>query len=49
MYKRQAEGREDLVRRKEPEVSKSAVSALLKQGVAVPYAHIEEERKVGVK
>jgi hypothetical protein len=42
-------GHEDCVRYKEPEISKSAVAALIKSGVSVPYASIQEGRSLGVK
>lgn len=42
-------GYDDCVRYKEPEISKSAVAALIKSGVAVPYASIQEGRSLGVK
>ena len=42
-------GYDDCVRYKEPEISKSAVTALIKSGVNVPYASIQEGRSLGVK
>lgn len=42
-------GHADCVRYKEPEINKSAVSALLKGGVEVPYAELQTGRSLGVK
>ena len=42
-------GHDECVRYKEPEISKSAVSALIKEGIDVPYASIKEDRSLGVK
>lgn len=42
-------GHEDCVRYREPEISKSAVAALIMSGVSVPYASIQEGRSLGVK
>lgn len=42
-------GHDDCLRYKAPEVSKSAVGALLKAGVTVPGAAMVERRSVGVK
>ena len=39
----------ECVKYKEPEVSKTGVGKLIKDGVPVPYAHIEQGRSVGVK
>lgn len=42
-------GYDECVRYKDPEVSKSAVASLVKSGVPVPFASLEERRSVGVK
>lgn len=42
-------GHNECIRYKEPEISKSAVSALIKGGISVPYASIQEGRSLGVK
>ena len=42
-------GYEDCIRRKDPEVSKSGVAALIKSGAMVPYARLTTGRSVGVK
>ena len=39
----------ECVKYKEPEVSKTGVGKLIKDGVPVPYAHIAQGRSVGVK
>lgn len=45
----EANGHDECIRYKEPEISKSAVSALIKGGIDVPYASIQESRSLGVK
>lgn len=42
-------GHEDCIVLKPPEISKNAVSKLIKSGVDVPYAHVVERLNVGVK
>ena len=42
-------GHDECIRYKEPEISKSDVSALIKGGIDVPYASIQERRSLGVK
>lgn len=42
-------GLTDCIRYKPPEVSKSGVTALIKTGAAVPFAHLKTGRSVGVK
>ena len=39
----------ECVKYKEPEVSKTGIGKLIKEGVPVPYASIEQGRSVGVK
>ena len=45
----EANGHDECIRYKEPEISKNAVSALIKGGIDVPYASIQESRSLGVK
>lgn len=45
----EANGHSDCIRYKEPELSKSAISALIKDGISVPFASIQEGRSLGVK
>lgn len=40
---------DDCVKYKEPEVSKTEVGKLIKSGMPVPFAHLEERQSVGVK
>lgn len=42
-------GLDDCVKYKEPEVSKAEVGKLLKSGMPVPFAHLENKQSVGVK
>lgn len=42
-------GYDDCVKYKEPEVSKAEVGKLLKSGMPVPFAHLENKQSVGVK
>lgn len=42
-------GYDDCVKYKEPEVSKAEVGRLIKSGMPVPFAHMEERQSVGVK
>ena len=42
-------GLDDCVKYKEPEVSKEEVGRLLKSGMPVPFAHLENKQSVGVK
>lgn len=42
-------GYDDCVKYKEPEVSKTEVGKLLKSGMTVPFAHLEERNSLGVK
>lgn len=42
-------GLDDCVKYKEPEVSKVEVGRLIKSGMPVPFAHMEERQSVGVK
>lgn len=42
-------GYDDCVKYKEPEVSKTEVGKLLKSGMPVPFAHLENRQSVGVK
>ena len=39
----------ECVKYREPEVSKTGIGKLIKEGVPVPYASIEQGRSVGVK
>lgn len=42
-------GLDDCVKYKEPEVSKTEVGKLIKSGMPVPFAHLENKQSVGVK
>ena len=42
-------GYDDCVKYKEPEISKTEVGKLLKSGMPVPFAHLENNQSVGVK
>lgn len=42
-------GYDDCVKYKDPEVSKTEVGKLLKSGMSVPFAHLENKQSVGVK
>ena len=42
-------GLDDCLKYKEPEVSKTEVGKLLKSGMPVPFAHLENKQSVGVK
>lgn len=42
-------GYDDCVKYKEPEVSKTEVGKLIKSGMPVPFAHLENKQSVGVK
>lgn len=42
-------GYDDCVKYKEPEVSKAEVGRLIKSGMPVPFAHLENKQSVGVK
>lgn len=42
-------GLDDCVKYKEPEVSKTDVGKLIKSGMPVPFAHLENRQSVGVK
>ena len=42
-------GYDDCVKYKEPEVSKTEVGKLIKSGMPVPFAHLEERQSMGVK
>lgn len=42
-------GYDDCVKYKEPEVSKAEVGKLIKSGMPVPFAHLENKQSVGVK
>lgn len=42
-------GYDDCLKYKEPEVSKAEVGRLIKSGMPVPFAHMEERQSVGVK
>lgn len=42
-------GYDDCVKYNEPEVSKAEVGKLLKSGMPVPFAHLENKQSVGVK
>lgn len=42
-------GLDDCVKYKEPEVSKTEVGKLIKSGMPVPFAHLENRQSVGVK
>ena len=45
----ESSGYDDCVRRKAPEVSKSAVTALIKAGVTVPFAQLVDGKSLAVK
>lgn len=42
-------GYDDCVKYKDPEVSKTEVGKLIKSGMPVPFAHLEERQSMGVK
>lgn len=42
-------GYDDCVKYKEPEISKTEVGKLIKSGMPVPFAHLENKQSVGVK
>ena len=42
-------GYDDCVKYKDPEISKAEVGKLIKSGMPVPFAHLEERQSVGVK
>lgn len=45
----ESNGRDDCLRYKAPEISKTVLGSILRQGASIPYAHIENNLSMGVK